>query len=94
MASVAVAGQQSDTSVVEMSDRPVAFVLDLVQPCVAFRRPCAQSWVAATYRSFMASEVSPDLISRVIDAVLKDVREWRNRRSIPLIPSSSSTRSG
>jgi transposase-like protein len=42
----------------------------------------------------MASEVSPDLISQVTDAVLEDVREWRNRRSIPLIPSSSSTRSG
>jgi transposase-like protein len=39
-------------------------------------------------------EVSPDLISRVTDAVLEEVREWQNRPLDPVYPSSSLTRYG
>src|SRR5262245_41691431 len=39
-------------------------------------------------------EVSPDLISRVTDAVLEDVREWQNRPLDPLYPVIFSTRCG
>jgi putative transposase len=31
-------------------------------------------------------EVSPDLISRVTDAVLEEVREWQNRPLDPIYP--------
>src|SRR6201994_2257462 len=32
------------------------------------------------------AEVSPDLISRVTDAVLEEVREWQNRPLVPVYP--------
>src|SRR5271170_4928647 len=37
-------------------------------------------------RNFTGSSVSPDLISRVTDAVLEEVREWQNRPLDPLYP--------
>src|SRR6476660_1530559 len=40
------------------------------------------------------TEVSPDLISRVTDAVLEEVREWQNRLLDPVIRWFSSTRCG
>ena len=40
------------------------------------------------------TEVSPDLISRVTDAVLEEVREWQNRRLMRCIRWCFSTRCG
>ena len=45
-------------------------------------------------QEFYGVEVSPDLISRVTDAVLEEVRDGRTGRSTRFIPSSSSTRCG
>jgi putative transposase len=45
---------------------------------------CARS--RRTYWNFYGVEVSPDLISRVTDAVLEAVRDWQNRPLDPVYP--------
>jgi hypothetical protein len=40
------------------------------------------------------TEVSPDLISRVTDAILDEVREWQNRPLDAVYPVVFSTRNG
>src|SRR5262249_25263416 len=42
--------------------------------------------IQAHLRELYDVEVSPDLISRVTDAVLDEVREWQNRSLDPLYP--------
>ena len=42
--------------------------------------------IQAHLKELYAVQVSPDLISRVTDAVLEEVREWQNRPLDPIYP--------
>ena len=50
--------------------------------------------IQAHLQELYGVEVSPDLISRVTDAVLEEVREWQNRPLDPLYPVIFFTRCG
>jgi putative transposase len=42
--------------------------------------------IQAHLKDMYGTEVSPDLISQVTDAVLEEVREWQNRPLDPMYP--------
>lgn len=58
----------------------------MIQVISLYARGLSVREIQAHLHELYGVEVSPDLISRVTDAVLEEVREWQNRPLDPLYP--------